>query len=81
MYVSLLNILDTEGSLKRALNVGKWCLHQFDNLWAKVRQELKKYVYKYNNYRPHNSLDFKTPMEYYEDIIKKEGIFSQMYVG
>ena len=25
--------------------------------------------------------DFKTPYEYYEDIIKKDGIFSQNVVG
>ena len=44
-------------------------------------EELEKFIYKYNHYRPHNSLDFKTPYEYYEDIIKKEGIFSQKVVG
>ena len=38
-------------------------------------EELEKFIYKYNHYRPHNSLDFKTPYEYYEDIIKKEGDF------
>ena len=44
-------------------------------------EELEKFIYKYNHYRPHNSLDFKTPYEYYEDIIKKEEIFSQKVVG
>ena len=38
-------------------------------------EELEKFIYKYNHYRPHNSLDFKTLYEYYEDIIKKEEIF------
>ena len=27
-------------------------------------EELEKFIYKYNHYRPHNSLDFKTPYEY-----------------
>ena len=44
-------------------------------------EELEKFIYKYNHYRPHNSLDFKTPYEYYEDIMKKEEIFSQKVVG
>ena len=26
-------------------------------------EELEKFIYKYNHYRPHNSLDFKTPYE------------------
>ena len=53
-----------------------YCIELED--WNK---ELEKFIYKYNHYRPHNSLAFKTPYEYYESIIKKEGIFSQKVVG
>ena len=53
-----------------------YCIELED--WNK---ELEKFIYKYNHYRPHNSLAFKTPYEYYESIIKKEEIFSKKVVG
>ena len=30
------------------------------------------FIDKYNNYRPHQALDFKTPMEYYLELISEE---------
>jgi IS30 family transposase len=38
------------------------------NSLGEFREELAKYLKKYNDYRPHSKLDFKTPMEYYFSI-------------
>ncbi|MDR3078514.1 MAG: integrase core domain-containing protein [Rickettsiales bacterium] len=35
------------------------------NSLEEFREELAKYLYRYNNHRPHPKLDFKTPREYY----------------
>jgi transposase InsO family protein len=32
--------------------------------------ELEKYIYKYNNYRPHKELDYLTPKEYYLKLVE-----------
>ena len=46
---------------------------------GEIDEKLQEYIYKYNHYRPHQALDFKTPMEYFkENCIKNEGEFSQM---
>jgi transposase InsO family protein len=37
--------------------------------------ELEKYMVKYNNYRPHQSLDSLTPMEYCKKQMTKAGDF------
>jgi putative transposase len=42
-----------------------------------MRLDLQQSVKKYNEYRPHNNLKFKTPMEYYYNVMN-EGNFSQM---
>ena len=39
---------------------------------ADYNDKLKEYIDKYNNYRPHQALDFKTPMEYYLELISEE---------
>ena len=39
---------------------------------ADYNDKLKVYIDKYNNYRPHQALDFKTPMEYYLELISEE---------
>lgn len=40
---------------------------------------LEEFNRNYNCYRPHSSIDYLTPMEYYEKCKKNEVSFSQMY--
>jgi transposase len=32
-----------------------------------IRSKLRKYVHKFNTYRPHQALQYKTPMQYYQN--------------
>jgi transposase InsO family protein len=49
------------------------------NKLGEINEKLQEFIYKYNYYRPHQSLDYKTPMEYLNKyLVKNEGIFSQM---
>jgi transposase InsO family protein len=41
--------------------------------------ELEKYIYKYNNYRPHEELDFLTPRKYYEQLIGVREFVSDVF--
>ena len=44
---------------------------------GEINEQLQDYIYKYNNYRPHQALDFRTPMEYFkENCVKNECEFS-----
>ncbi|MDR3079118.1 MAG: integrase core domain-containing protein [Rickettsiales bacterium] len=40
------------------------------NSLEEFREELAKYIYRYNNYRPHSKLDFKAPREYYLSLAR-----------
>jgi transposase InsO family protein len=40
------------------------------NSLEEFREELAKYLYRYNNYRPHPKLDSKTPREYYLSLAR-----------
>lgn len=42
------------------------------NVISDFNERLKEYTEKYNNYRPHEMLDYKTPMEYYFILNKSE---------
>lgn len=42
--------------------------YQGDFNLANLRQELKRYVQKYNTYRPHQALQYLTPWEYYKKL-------------
>ena len=37
-----------------------------------VNQRLQKFVEFYNTFRPHQSLHYKTPMEYYEQLLEEK---------
>ncbi|MDR3078846.1 MAG: integrase core domain-containing protein [Rickettsiales bacterium] len=40
------------------------------NSLEEFSEELAKYLYRYNNYRPHSKLDFKTPREYHPSLAR-----------
>ena len=47
------------------------------NNMTEMREELKKFLWHYNNFRPHSKLDYLTPIEYFNSIAKGR-INSQM---
>jgi transposase InsO family protein len=50
-------------------------LINYCNCIGEFNIESEKAIYKYNNYRPHETLDHLTPTEYYAHIINAGTIF------
>lgn len=46
---------------------------EYCNKLGEINEKLQVFIDKYNNYRPHQSLDFKTPMEYYKYAMINRG--------
>lgn len=45
-----------------------YCFYDGDTKMFNVRKALNRYVHKYNNYRPHQALQYLTPQQYYTKI-------------
>lgn len=59
------------GNVERANGTSKFEFYAFydgpENLYF-LRKKLQRYVRKYNSYRPHQALQYRTPLEYYRTI-------------
>lgn len=62
---------EKNGNVERANGSAKYEFYAFycgDFTIHSLRNELKKYVKKYNTYRPHQALHYLTPAEYYSQL-------------
>ena len=50
-----------------------WNVYELPDTIEETRKLLRKFEYKYNFQRPHQSLNYLTPMEYYNKMIEKVG--------
>ena len=48
-----------------------WNVYEIPDTIEEARKLLRKFEYKYNFLRPHQSLNYLTPMEYYNKMIEK----------
>ena len=48
-----------------------WNVYEIPDNIQDVRKLLRKFEYKYNFQRPHQALNYLTPMEFYNNMIKK----------
>lgn len=62
---------ECNGSVERANGAAKFEFYYlYDGSYnlPNLRQDLKKYVRKYNAFRPHQALQYLTPLEYYQKL-------------
>lgn len=79
LYVIPPRTPEDNGNVERANKTSKYEFYAFYqgalNLGA-IRSKMRKFVQKYNTFRPHQALQYLTPMQYYRKLVEAQ---SHMY--
>ena len=74
LYVLPLRSPKMNGYVERANETYRyefWNVYEIPDTIEETRKLLKKFEYKYNFERPHQALNYLTPMEFYNNMILK----------